>query len=246
MRKVLATLFACGVCLYAADFWQKPASEWSEKDIQKMMTNSPWAKSVSVNTSGPATSGIGNAQGSTGVEPGASNPISEGGGGGGGRGGRGGGGGGGAAPGGGGGGGGFGSMDIVARWQSAMPEKQAFVRTKYGAKAETSDDAKQLLEHVEPTYVIIVSGNIRGFMRQNPEGFKKSVQDNTALTIKGKEPIKLEDVQVSPQQIIFLFSKATPISLDDKEVDFATKLADVTLKYKFRLKDMVYNGKLEL
>jgi hypothetical protein len=29
-------------------------------------------------------------------------------------------------------------------------------------------------------------------------------------------------------------------------VEFSTKLADVVLKYKFKLKDMVVNGKLEL
>ena len=33
----------------AADFWQKTKfTEWSDKDVQKMMTDSPWAKSFSV------------------------------------------------------------------------------------------------------------------------------------------------------------------------------------------------------
>ena len=127
-----------------------------------------------------------------------------------------------------------------------MPMKQAFVRTRYGAQAATSEEAKQTLERVEPSYVIIVSGPVRAFMRQNPEGFKKLVESSTSLSVKGKDPIKLQSLDVSPQQIIFLFSKDTPITLDDKEVDFTTKLADVVLKYKFKLKDMVVNGKLEL
>jgi hypothetical protein len=117
---------------------------------------------------------------------------------------------------------------------------------KFGEKASTSDEAKQILERVEPSYVIIVAGNLRPLLRMNPEGMKKTIQDNTLLSVKGKEPIKLEDVQISPTQIVFLFSKAVPISLDDKEVDFTTKVADVVLKYKFKLKDMVVNGKLEV
>jgi hypothetical protein len=247
MKKVLAGMFLFGACLFAADFWvAKPAAEWSDKDLQKMMSNSPWAKPFSVPMSGPSTQ-FGNAQGNSGADPGNPAPISEGGGGGrgGGRGGGGGSGGAsaagaGAAPAGG------GSLDLVARWQSAMPMKQAFVRMKYGAQASVSEEAKQTLDRVEPGYMIIVSGNLRPFMRTNPEGFKKVVQDSAVLSVKGKEPVKLEMVDVSPQQIIFLFSKTTPITLDDKEVDFTTKVADVVLKYKFKLKDMVVNGKLEI
>ena len=47
MRKLLIILgvglFVSGA-LWAADFWTaKPYTEWSTKDIQKMMSNSPWA-----------------------------------------------------------------------------------------------------------------------------------------------------------------------------------------------------------
>jgi hypothetical protein len=237
MKKVLPALFACGFCLYAADFWQKPATEWTDKDVQKMLNNSPWAKPFSISTSGPSAAGLGSVQGNAGGGDAA--PISEGGGG---RGGGRGGGGGGAAPAVGGGA----SVELVARWQSAAPEKQAFVRNKFGEKAGTSEEAKQILEHEEPGYVIIVAGNLRPFMRTNPEGMKKIIQDNTALTVKGKEPLKLLEIQGAPTQLMFVFSKAVPLTLDDKEVDFTTKVADVVLKYKFKLKDMVVNGKLEL
>jgi hypothetical protein len=75
---------------------------------------------------------------------------------------------------------------------------------------------------------------------------KKTIADMTSLSAKGKDPVKPLDLQVANNQIVFLFAKTAPWSLDDKEVEFSTKLADVVLKYKFRLKDMVYNGKLEL
>src|ERR1700678_3477078 len=47
----LLVLFCFG--LAAADFWQKPYTEWSDKDTAKMLTDSPWAKSVSVSMAGP-------------------------------------------------------------------------------------------------------------------------------------------------------------------------------------------------
>ena len=53
MKKTAGLLLLFGFGLLAAEFWQKPYTEWSEKDAAKMMTNSPWAKSASVSMSGP-------------------------------------------------------------------------------------------------------------------------------------------------------------------------------------------------
>jgi hypothetical protein len=74
--------------------------------------------------------------------------------------------------------------------------------------------------------------------------------DSSSLSAKGKDPVKPSDVQFALSQaandMIFHFPRSAPFTLDDKEVEFATKLGDFTLKYKFKLKDMVYNGKLEM
>ena len=42
------------------------------------------------------------------------------------------------------------------------------------------------------------------------------------------------------------FPKKDAFSLDDKEVEFSMKLGNATAKRKFKLKDMVFEGKLEL
>jgi hypothetical protein len=246
MRKLCAALLACAFCLCAADFWQsKPFAEWSDKDLQKMIGNSPWARPFSVSLSGPTPPSVGGAAaGNAGTDPEAARPISENSGGG--RGGRGG--GGGAAPAGA--IGGDVSSNVVARWQSALPIKQAFVRLKYGAEAATSPDAKQMLEREETSYVIVLSGPLRAFMRGDLDAAKKSIVDMSSLSVKGKDALKPAQLQISPGQrsidMGFIFPRSAPFTLDDKEVEFSTKIGDVLLKYKFRLKDMVYNGKLEL
>ncbi len=238
MKKLFAALFLCAFCLFAADFWQaKPFTDWSDKDLQKMMNNSPWAHAFNVPMSGPTPPALGGGASGGGDTGGA--PISEGGGGRGGRG------GGGGAPVGGGGIGGM-ALNLVVRWQSALPVKQAFLRLKYGEKLDSTPEAKQLLDRQEETYVIILSGNLRPLMKGNPETVKKTIADMTTLSAKGKDPVKPMNLQVEPGQIVFLFAKTSPWTLDDKEVEFSTKLADVVLRYKFRLKDMVFNGKLEL
>ena len=45
--------------------------------------------------------------------------------------------------------------------------------------------------------------------------------------------------------ILFTFPRTTPISLDDKEVEFVTRYGRMEIKHKFKLKEMVYQGRLE-
>jgi hypothetical protein len=229
MKKLFAALFVFALCLAAADFWAKPYTEWSDKDLQKMITNSPWARPFSVG--GPAAPS----------DSGAPTPLSEGGGGRGGRG------GGGGAPGGGAPGGGGPSATIVARWQTALPVKQAFVRLKYGAEAATSPDAKKLLEREETTYSIVLSGPFGPFLRTgSPETLKKGLMELSSLSAKGKDAGKPTDVEIGAKDMLFAFPRSAAFTVDDKEVEFSTKLGDIGVKYKFKLKDMVYNGKLEM
>ena len=135
MKKTAGLFLLCSFALLAADFWQKPYTDWSEKDAAKLLTDSPWAKSASVSMGGPA--------GGTPLPPGGGGGF-----------------GGGGAPRGpqGGGGSDFGpgaqgsaapTLDVVARWQSALPIRQAFVRLKFGAEADKSPEASKALEPQE-------------------------------------------------------------------------------------------------
>src|SRR6185312_4383430 len=172
MKKLIPILLLSGLALTAAEFWSKPSSEWSDKDLQKMMSNSPWAHTESVPMSGPTPPSVGGGRGPV-DDTAAPAPQSEGrGGGGGGRGGRGGGGGGGGSdfPVGGG-----GSINIVTRWQSARMVKEAAVRLRFGAKADSSDEAKQILAQEDPDYTIVVTGNLRPLLRGNPDMLKQAL-----------------------------------------------------------------------
>jgi hypothetical protein len=243
MKKIFSALLLFACCLFAADFWQsKPYTEWSEKDAQKMLTNSPWAKTFVVSVEAPdATPLIGGPSGAGSRGIGEDGPPPLGGDGGGRL---------------GGGGKTIGANQagltsvIVARWQSAMPVKEAFVRLKYGVN---SPEAKQTLDREETSYAIVLSGALEPLLRGNPEDLKRALINASFLSSKGKGAMKPMDIQISATpkatEVLFLFPRSTAYTLDDKEVEFSTKLggaAAAAARYTFRLKDMVFNGKLEL
>ncbi len=237
MKKTAGFFLLFGLILVAADFWQKPYTEWSDKDATKMMTNSPWAKSVSVSMGSPG---------------GGAPPMPGGGGGGFG---------GGGGPRGpqGGGGSEFGpgaqgssapSFDIVARWQSALPIRQAFVRLKFGAEADKSAEAGKILETRERPYEIVLSGPIGMFLGDKPGDAAKALSEVSFLSSTRTGPIKATEIGVGKpgktMDVVFAFPRSMPFMVEDKEVELITKLGTSTLKYKFKLKDMVVNGKLEM
>ena len=228
MKKIAGLLFLFAFCLMAADFWQKPYTEWADKDLQKMITNSPWAHTVSVSMGGP--------------------PPDIGGGGGGGR--------GGGGPQGGAGGGadapipGVREPEIVARWQTALPIRQAVARLKYGADAGKSDDATKYIVKEPVSYDIVLSGPLQPFLRGKPDDIAKNLSEVTLLSSKEKGAVKPTSIQVGKpgpsMDVLIAFPRTMPFTPDDKEVEFSTKLGTSTVKIKFRLKDMVYSGKLEM
>jgi hypothetical protein len=46
--------------------------------------------------------------------------------------------------------------------------------------------------------------------------------------------------------VSFLFPKTTTFTAEDKEMEFYTKFDKVVVKKKFKLKDMMFNGKVEM
>jgi hypothetical protein len=258
MKKLTVLLLLTALSVWAADFWiAKPYTDWNEKDVQKMITDSPWAHRVSVEISfglgggrggpggpggsigGPGTGGRGGTEATSGIAE-----TSGTGGGGGGKGGR----GGGGTPGG---------ADqeapvvqtaqVLLFWQSALPVKQALLKAKYGSEVSTSADAKALISREEQFYVL----GVRGLPPTGPGVDLKSIMmQQSSLSVKGKEPVRPADVQIARGaqgvEAYLLFPKTAPFTMDDKEVEFSSKIPRMNIKYKFRLKDMLFNNKLEM
>jgi hypothetical protein len=118
-----------GATVRAADFWiEKPFLEWSNGDVEKMTTASPWATTVTVA-----------------LPPGSPRPSGDVGG----RGGRGGDEGFGPLP---------TRIRVTISWRSALPVKQAVVRAQVGQRGTPNDTHQTFLSRAERDYVVGLSG----------------------------------------------------------------------------------------
>ena len=222
---MLATAIVCifaSTAIGAAEFWEsKPFLEWSDKEVEKLLTDSPWAvlMSIPLPNRGPVASA------DTG---------------GGGRGGGGGGGGGGES---------FGPgpmrVRVTISWRSALPLKQAVARQQIGKGGAITPAGQAALDHEEDLYVIGVQGLPPQYTRPGPNS---TIQAFLRREGKPAIPAKQGGSQPTRGGVILLvgFPKTDPITLADDDVEFDVKIGELGFKKKFKLKDLVFNGKLAL
>ena len=254
-RGLLALVAGAGaqfpLCLYGAssEFWnKKDPGEWSAEEIDRLVTKSPWAKQVNAASSAlsrPYAGSHGNRGGMG--DPGI------------------GGGGGGSA-----GGGGYPSGSRGMPGGDAGPMPLSYTATVRWESAEPIQKALKtpLPEGMAGNYVISVSGvPILARSRHHSDegdtdatvskGLSDEVLDRikelTYLEPKGKSPAQPSVVQKGGASssgtptILFGFPRdLLPLTEDDREVVFTTKLGAIEIRAKFNMKDMMYHKGLAL
>jgi hypothetical protein len=252
MRAALANKLAFFAALTpavlgAADLWDtKPFQDWTDKDVQKVVNNSPWARQARaiLGDTTPVATGkskqpaVGDASSNDSGVPKGREPA-------------------GAAS--------MGSapsdfdqgpqslqqIPVIVRWQSALPIRQAQMRGKYGQEAASSPDAQKFLKDEPSIYVVGITGLAGSIVSAGGgDRAKQTIAQNTTLTVKDKGPLHPVAVDFVPNgpavDVLIGFPRATRITLEDQEVELASKIGRATVRYKFKLKDMVVRGKLEL
>ena len=214
----------------AQEFWdKKPPAEWTPEEIDRLITKSPWAKEVTAEYVAPETPG-GSSQLPGGLGIGGMGRRRGGNRSGTGR-------------------GGASSYKGTVRWESARPILDAM-------KAPLPE---QFANH----FVVSVNGIPLLGAHQTSQGGEDTAtrlptQDDpydnlkqfTTLQPKGRE---LAQAGVVHRQVgtgsSFLFgfsSELVPLSKDDGEATFTTRLGQLTVKARFSFKEMLYHGGLAL
>jgi len=88
------------------------------------------------------------------------------------------------------------------------------------------------------------------FLGGKPGDSAKALSEVSFLSSNRTGAIKASQIEVGKpgktMDVVFAFPRSMPFMVEDKEVEFDTKLGTSVVKYKFKLKDMLLNGKLEM
>ncbi len=252
MRAALVNKLALFVALapamlWATDVWEtKPFQDWTDKDVQKVVSNSPWARQTrtvlgnaaaaaagrsgqpAVGDASSIDSGVPKGREPAGAARMASAPSDFD-----------------QAP------QGSQQIPIIVRWQSALAQRQAQMRGKFGKEAATSPEAQKFLTDEASIYVAGIAG-LPGSIVSAGGGdqARQTTAEKSTLTVGGKEPLHPVGVDFVPNgstvDVLIAFPRSMRIALEDQEVELASEIGRATVRYKFKLKDMVVRGNLEL
>lgn len=226
------TLLTLGVtaALWAADFWTKPAADWTDKEIDLMIADSPWADRMAVETG--QRGNIGNADDAKGAMQGNL-----------------------TAP-------------ILVVWRTAAPIRQALAR-RGQPSSEAEPTASVLLVSGFPgmfrgdaadnaKLVADTTIKVKGKADIHPTEIQMPAAAPPAGAKGGGAPGGGKGGPGGPGggkgfgggggnfDLIMVFPKNAGLSADDKEFEFVTKVGKMSIRKKFKLKDMMFNGKLEM
>jgi hypothetical protein len=200
--------------LAAADFWtEKPFAQWSDKDVEKMMTDSPWAAIVGVALppSLPTPSGDVGGRGRGGDD--SFGPAAR-------------------------------RIRITISWRSALPVKQALVRRQVGLGGTPTPEHDAFLSQAEKLYVIAISGLPGQYVSPGRETIVEAF-----LRRKDQPDIPVEQAASQPGPggaVLLLGFPRGEIAAEDNEVELVAKFDRLEFRRKFKLKEMVFSGQLEL
>lgn len=215
---------AAGAYGWAKDFWiDKKPSDWTDDEIQQMLTKSPWAKDASIFDSSThkgvsSAPYAGGAYGRRRYESpnGKSLPTVS----------------------------GLQGWRATVRWESALPVRDAM-------KAPKTPD-------MDENYVIALVGDIPSASVPSDDDSaaerqqKMDVLKESTRLERKDDPLELQRVKIapkttlSPSGTLYYFSRVLPITADDKQVTFVTKVGPLEVKCRFALHDMLYHGNVEL
>jgi hypothetical protein len=208
------------------DFWlDKKSADWTDEEIQQLLTKSPWAKDASI-FDAAAHKGVSNAplaggiyrRGGGAAPPSARNPIP-------------------AA-------GSTGKWSATVRWDSALPVRDAL--------------KSPALRGSDENYIIALIGDIPAVSVPSDDDSTAERQQKLDMLkeftrIERKDdPLELQDIRIAPRTTRspagtwFYFSRVFPVMPEDKQVTFVTRVGPLEVKCKFVLRDMLYQGRLEL
>jgi hypothetical protein len=227
--------------LAATEPWERrPFPEWSAEVGDQLLTDSPWAKQLTVpfqyvapvkqwqsDWSQVEIPGVGWPRGRT---PGGPRPAGTG------RGGN-------PVP--------FHTeVYLVIRWSSALPIRQALALAQWGRERLREAEAAEFLSREEPDYLLGVGGFPTTMVPQGAAWLEQELIRSARVWFKDRRPLRATAAHV-PEHGNHLAAELRFPRIEgglpgDGVVEFTAEAGPIKMAQKFRLKAMFYHGRLEL
>lgn len=139
---------------------------------------------------------------------------------------------------------------LTARWASALPIRQAFAIQDFGRANLDSAEARQLLTVEPEEHILELAGFPTILFNKGPQTLEAALRESAALDIPGRPPLSPASVAVPEHGTHLMatlrFPRIAGLQPGDGSLVFTGAANTMRLEQAFRLKLMVYQSKLEI
>lgn len=139
---------------------------------------------------------------------------------------------------------------LTTRWSSALPVRRALALQDFGADGLESEKAVELLNSKQSEYVIEIAGFPTTVIRQGAKRFAAELLHSARLVVPGRAAVRAKASHVPEYGMHLVATLRFPRfeNLEPKEgsIEVLAGSGSMNIRERFKLKDMVYGGKLEL
>jgi hypothetical protein len=139
---------------------------------------------------------------------------------------------------------------LTTRWASALPIRQAMAIHQFGRSGVNSAKAAELLQANPTEYVLEVAGFPVGMVPQGVKRFEAELLASATLLVKGRKSLRATAASVPEHGNHLIatlrFPRFENFSENDGLIELAVQAGPMDLRQKFKLRDMNYKGRLEL
>lgn len=139
---------------------------------------------------------------------------------------------------------------LTMRWASALPVRQAMALHQYGRSGLSGPKATALLQGNPEEYVLDVAGFPVGMVPQGVRRFEAELLESATLLVKGRAAIRAVAASVPEHGNHLIatlrFPRFANLSDGDGFIEVAALAGPMDIHQKFKLRDMNYKGLLEL
>jgi hypothetical protein len=215
-------LIACGAALpAAAKSWDKPEfPHWTGEFVDRILTDSPWAKSLTaphIYEPAPPRLLPSDFQQITLPKLPEARPVRT-------------------------------EMYLIVRWRSALPVRRALALAEFGRARLEEEPALELLTHEEPDYVIEMAG-FPAILVRDAKRLEGDLARTARLFLPGRRPLapSAVDVPAHGNHLIATIRFPRPANIEPAgAAELTAEHGPAPIKQSFKLKEMIYRGRLEL
>jgi hypothetical protein len=222
-----------GAAFCASQAWNKDAAQWTNEDVQHILHASPWAQTAEAafakgmtdetftSTSLPDGSSAGLPGGKARWDGGVGRPIGS------------------DLP----------TIPVTIRWDSSAPVRLALLKAHDALAAPGEQYYVIAILGLWPGQKAAVAGNEDESPKPPDLGHVRDELISSAKILRHRKTAMVpQKVELDPASgtIRLSFSRQDPISLDEKEIAFSTQFGPMHVLKRFRLKEMIYRGRLDL